>query len=227
MKFLARVCAILLSVSCVQAADFPVTDPDLPQPLDFSFADDLVTRSPFTRAVNLQASLQLTGIAYVDGHPVITVLNKDTKQRFVVSEEPNALGWQLMTASAGSDLQQTQAEMKVGDEIVSMHYQGLQFSPGGERNKSSKNQMAGTSPKDSDKVRASSFLGEQGREMYASLSSEARDKFKDLLKSRQEKHPELTPEQNSDYARKVFDKLKATDQSGSKNPKPQKKKQGA
>jgi hypothetical protein len=45
-----------------------------------------------------------------------------------------------------------------------------------------------------------------------------------------EKHPELTPEQNSDYAQKVFAKLKAADPAsagGGKAPKPPKKKQGA
>ncbi|MFN0080826.1 MAG: hypothetical protein ACKVY0_30530 [Prosthecobacter sp.] len=230
MKFLVRVSAILLSVSCLQAGDVTGVDPDLPQPLDFSFADDLVTHSPFTRAVNLQESLQLTGIAYVDGHPIATVLNKETKQRFVVSEEPNAQGWRLMTASAGADLYQTHIEMRVGEEIVAMHYQGQQLSPGSSGKDGSKARMAGSSKKDGDKVKPSSFLGEQGREMYDSLSPEARDKFKDLMKSRQEKHPELTPEQTSDYAQKVFAKLKASDPSsagGGKTPKPPKKKQGA
>jgi hypothetical protein len=50
------------------------------------------------------------------------------------------------------------------------------------------------------------------------------------MKSRQERHPELTPEQNLDYAQKVFAKLKATDPAnagGGKVPKPPKKKQGA
>jgi hypothetical protein len=203
-----------------------MADPDLPQPIDFSFANDLLMHSPFTRAVNLEKSLQLTGIAYVDGRPVATVLNTETKQRFVVTEEPNAQGWQLMTASAGADMHQTQVEMKVGDEIIAMHYQGQQLSPGSAGNERSKARMADSGKNDGDKVKPSTFLGEQGREMYASLSSEARDKFKDLLKSRLEKHPELTPEQNSEYARKVFAKIKASDQSP-KLPKPPKKKTGA
>ncbi len=225
MKFSVCVSLVLFSVSCLQAVD-----PDLPQPVDFSFADDLLTHSPFTRAVNLQESLQLTGVAYVDGHPVATVLNTVTKQRFVVSEEPNALGWKLVTASAGADLHLTQVEMKVGDEIIAMHYQGQQISPVGGVNGSS-SRLAGSGKKDGDKIRTSSFLGENGKEMYSSLSPEGRDKLKELLRARVEKHPELTPEQNADYARKVFAKIKATDQSSAggatKTPKPSKKKQGA
>lgn len=230
MKLLVCVSAIFLFVSCLQADDASAVDPDLPQPIDFSFADDLLMHSPFTRAVNLEKTLQLTGIAYVDGRPVATVLNTETKQRFVVTEEPNAQGWQLMTASAGEDMIQTQVEMKVGDEIIAMHYQGQQLSPGNTGKGGAKSQMAGVGKKDGDKVKPSSFLGEQGRELYSSLSPEARDKFKDLMKSRMEKHPELTPEQNSDYAQKVFAKLKATDPAsagGGKVPKPPKKKQGA
>jgi len=53
-----------------------------------------------------------------------------------------------------------------------------------------------------------------------------------LLKSRIEKHPELTPAQTSDYAQKAFAKIKSADQStsGSKSPKTAKSpknKQGA
>ncbi len=34
-----------------------MADPDLPQPIDFSFADDLLMHSPFTRAVNQPGAL--------------------------------------------------------------------------------------------------------------------------------------------------------------------------
>ena len=227
MNFLVRVSAILLFTFYLQADDAPLADPDLPQPLDFSFADELVTHSPFTRAVNLQESLQLTGIAYVDGHPMATVLNKETKQRYVVSEDANAQGWRLVTASPGAELYQTYIEMQVGEEIVAMHYQGQQLSPGG----NGKAELAVTNKKNGDKVKPSSFLSEQDRDLYGTLSPEARDKFKDIMKSRLEKHPELTPDQTSDYAQKVFAKLNAADSSSTsgsvKTPKPSKKRQGA
>jgi hypothetical protein len=232
MKFLSRLSAILFSVSCLHAGDIPVVDTDLPQPLDRSFANELVSNSPFSRSVNLEETLQLTGIAYVNGRPVATVLNKQTKERVLVFEEPNALGWQLMAANAGTDPSNSQIEMKVGQETITMHYHGQEMSTDGGGKTNSKTRLAGAGKsKDGDKMRPSSLLGDQGREMYASLSSNARDKFKDLMKSRLEKHPELTPEQNADYAKKVFAKLKATDQpnSGAKPPKtgkPPKKKQG-
>jgi hypothetical protein len=226
MTFLARASALLLSLSCLHAEDALMADPDLPQPLDFSFAENLVMNSPFTRTVNLAETFQLTGVAYVDGHPIATVLNTQTKQRIVVSEETNALGLRLVAADAGSDLHETQVELQIGDEIIAMHYQGQQLSPTGGVN-GTKSRLAGSSQKDSGKLRTSSLLGDQGRELYASLSHEGRDKFKELMKSRAEKHPELTPEQKMDYAQKIIAKLKAADQPDTKNAKPQKKKQGA
>lgn len=233
MKFLPRLSALLLSVSCLHADDAAVPDPDLPQPLDFGFAEDLLTHSPFTRSVNLETTLQLTGIAYVNGRPVATVLNKQTKESVLVFEEPNAQGWQILAASAGTDPSNSQIEMKVGPETITMQYHGQEMSKEGGGKSSSKTRLAGAGgTKDGDKIRPSSLLGNAGREMYASLSSDARDKFRDLMKSRLEKHPELTPEQNADYAKKVFAKLKASDESSTsakppKTGKPPKKKQGS
>lgn len=231
--------ALLLAVSasCLwaqEAAPVPAPDPDLPQPIDFSFADDLVMQSPFTRIVSFEKTYALTGVAYVDGQPVATVLNRETKKSFVVTGEPNPQGWALIAANAGDDLHQTQVELSVGGEIVAMHYGGMQLSPGSAGPGGSKSRMAGggSGKGEGGKVRASAFLGEDGKRMYASLSPEARDKFKDLVQSRVEKRPELTNEQQAAYAQKVFARLKATDQGTPtpKTPKPakvSKKKQGA
>lgn len=226
MPFLVRASAVLLSLSCLHADDVPGVDPDLPQPIDFSFADNLVMNSPFTRTVNLEETFQLTGVAYVDGHPIATVLNTHTKQRIVVSEETNPLGMRLVAADAGNDLHATQVEMQIGDEIVAMHYQGGQITPAGGVNGNTARMASSSGKKDDGKFRTSSLLGDKGKEMYASLSSEGRDKFKELMKSRMEKHPEQTPEQNASYAQKVFAKLKAADTKVPKTSKPSKTKQG-
>lgn len=232
MKLFVRVSAILFSLSVLQAQEAPEADPDLPQPLDLSFADALVMNSPFTRTVDLAKTYQLTGVAYVDGRPIATVLNTETKQRMVVSEEPNASGLRLVAANAGGDLHETNVELQVGGETVSMHYDGQQMVPTGGVNGSAA-RLASSSKKDGGKVRTSSMLGDQGREMYASLSSEGRDKFKEIMKARLEKHPEMTPEQTSSYADKIISKIKAADQSSGgssklpKSSKPSKVKQGA
>lgn len=244
MKLLVRASAFVLAVSalCLRAQDAlppaaspplppspAAIDPDLPQPIDFSYADDLVMQSPFTRIVSFDQTYQLTGVAYIDGHPVATVLNKETKKSFVVSEKPNAQGWSLLAASAGADLHQTQVEMMIGGDMIAMHYGGQQLSPGSAGPDGTRSRMAGgnSGKKDGGKIRASAFLGEDGKKLYVSLSPEARDKFKDLVQARVEKRPDLTAEQQAAYAQKVFAKIKAGDQPSAKRPKTPKKKQGA
>ncbi len=234
MKTFVRACAILFSASCLQASDIPEIDSDLPQPLNLDFAETLVKHSPFTRSVNLEQSLQLTSIAYVDGRPVATVLNKATKERILVFEEPNALGWKLTGASAGVDISNTEIQMMVGPEVVTMHYNGQQIEPGmnAKGNAESRLASSGSSKHSGDKFRASNYLGENGRDLYSSLSPEGREKLKDILKAHLQKRPELSEQENSDYAKKVFAKIKESDHSatGNKSPKvakPSKKKQGA
>lgn len=226
MSFFARVSVVLLSWSCLHADDIPAADPDLPQPVDFSYANDLLVRSPFTRIVNLEETYQLTGVAYVDGRPVATVLNTQTKQRLVVTEEPNPSGLRLVAANAEGDLHGTEVELQVGDEVVAVHYQDRQISPTGGVNSRASMASSGKKSGDGTKFRTSSLLGENGRELYSSLSPEARDKFRDIVRSRMEKHPEMTPEQTSSYAQKIFAKIKASDSRAPKPSKPSKTKQG-
>lgn len=225
--------ALCLTCRLLYASEnMPPADPDLPQPLDAGFASSLVSQSPFTRSVNLEQTLQLTGVAYINGRPVATVLNKQTKERILLTEEANAQGWRLLAVEAGTDPTLTQVQVRIGPETLTMHYHGLQPTDAGKGE--DKPQIAGRgSRKDGDKPRPSDLLGANGRELYASLSRDARDKFKDALKARLEKNPELTREQTSEYAQKLYGKLKAADQgeTGTARPpktsKPPKKKQGA
>jgi hypothetical protein len=225
--------ALCLTCRLLHASDnMPPADPDLPQPLDAGFASSLVSQSPFTRSVNLEQTLQLTGVAYINGRPVATVLNKQTKERVLLTEDPNAQGWRLLAVDPGTDPTNTQAQVMIGPEILTMHYHGLQPTDAGKGD--DKSQIAGRgSRKDGDKQRPSDLLGKNGRELYTSLSKDARDKFRDAIKAKLEKSPELTREQTSEYAQKLYGKLKAADQgenAGTRPPKsakPLKKKQGA
>ena len=231
MNPVAAISALLLASSWTQAGEVPVGDPDLPHPWDLSFVESLVAASPFTRTVSLEDSFQLTGMAFFDGHPVATILNRETQERFVVSEEPNAQGWTLMAATTGTDIGSARVEMRVGTEALTLHYGGQQLSPGPE-GKAGTKKMYASSKKSGGKTHPSSFLGDGGRERYESLSSEGRSHFKELVRAHMEKHPELSPEQSADYARKVFAKIQSADVSNSgdgpapsKASKPSKKRQ--
>lgn len=229
----AAILALCLTCLPLHAGDnLPPVDADLPQPLDAGFVTSMVSQSPFTRSVNLEQTLQLTGVAYINGRPVATVLNKQTKERILLTEEANVQGWRLLAVEAGADPTLTQVQVMIGPETLTMHYHGLQPADAGEGD--GRTSIAGRgSKKEGDKPRPSDLLGEHGRELYASLSRDARDKFKDALKAKLEKNPELTREQTSEYAQKLYGKLKAADQGETsaarppKTSKPPKKKQGA
>jgi hypothetical protein len=144
-----------------------------------------------------------------------------------VTEVPNSLGWRLTDAVAGADLANTEVQVMVGTEVVTMHYGGAQMHPGVDAKGNSTTRLAGASKTSGSKFKASSYLGENGKKLYTSLSPDARDKFRTSMQNYVEKRPGLTPEQGSDYARKVFAKIQASD-SGAKTAKTKtKKKQGA
>jgi hypothetical protein len=205
-------------------------DNDLPQPINEQDTAELLMHSPFTRNLNLEDSLQLTGVAYVNGKPVATVYNRETKQSFVVSDEPNPHGWTLKDVSPSSNLRGTHVTMMIGPEEISLGYGDEQLTPGSAKKgiptvnvartdlpsgSSSMARNEHVSP--SGKIRTSSYLGEKGREMYAALSDKARDKFKETVRSRFEQKPDMTEEQRSAYAQKVYNSIKESDAKANAN----------
>src|SRR6187549_1705401 len=113
MSALVRLSILCLFAFFVHAEDVTPVDTDLPQPFTTAVADELVTHSPFTRIVNVEDTLQLTGVAYVDGRPVATFLNKATKERLTVSEDANAQGWKITEAIPGTELQDTEVHVLI------------------------------------------------------------------------------------------------------------------
>ncbi len=192
-----------------------VPDSDLPQPFDLNGAQSLLESSPFTRSLNLSDSLTLTGIAYVEGKPVATLLNRSTKESFIVSEEPNALGWKLTTATPDPELRHTQVRIMVGPEIVTVRYGDEQLSPEHAR-RSSAPSVSSNAPSMAysgrTSYKSSSYLGENSRERYYALSEKARESFKESMHKLIDKHPEFTHEQRSVYAEKYYARAQADDQ---------------
>lgn len=200
------------------AADPPVVkpDPDLPQPLSAQLAEPLLTNPPFTRALNLSDSLALTGIAYVEGRPVATLVNRETKESFVVSEEPNAQGWKLAQTNASKDLKRTEVKIMAGAEIVTVRYGDDQLTP-----QAKKGPMPGRPPgpggpppdayRSDGSIRTSSYLGEGGRERYYSLSDQARDRLRAVMQQRREQNPNASFEEHSAFARREFERIEAED----------------
>jgi hypothetical protein len=214
--------SVSLSAADTKASTPAAADPDLPQPLDLNVAAPLLESSPFTRALDLSDSLMLTGIAYVKGRPVVTLANKATQERYVVSEEPNALGWRLMEASPATELRFTQAKLMVGTETITVRYSEAQltptakgFVPGG-RTPTEQEYMR----KDENGkayVSGSVYLSEADHDRYRnSLSKEAHDRFREIIRDSRDKMFSMSATERADFAKKVLDKVDAEDKTKKK-----------
>jgi hypothetical protein len=206
--------ALAFPWSSLQSAE---ADPDLPQAFNPAVADSLLAAPPFTRALDLSDSLVLTGIAYIEGKPVATVLNKQTKENFIVSEVPNAQGWRLAETSATVQLNRTQAKIMVGSEIVTIRYSDEQltpesmkkggFKPGGSDGRDDRR-------RDDGPRRERRGPSEEDRKKFESLSSKAREKFIQEMRDSREKMQNATSEERSAYVKKVFERVEKEDKGG-------------
>lgn len=200
----------------IRAADgAATTDPDLPQPVAPEDLTALITSSPFTRSLNLSDSLVLTGIAYIEGKPVATLLNKETKENFVVGEEPNAQGWRLAETSATVQLNRTQAKVMVGTEMVTVRYSDEQLTPEAMK-KGGFKPGGGGGPPDGDRRpdgprRDGPRPSEEDRQRFMALSEKAREKFIEKMRESREKMQNASPEERMAYAKKVFERVEADD----------------
>lgn len=204
-----------------------VADPDLPQSFDPSALAPLVQQSPFNRVVSFEETYLLTGIAHVEGKPLATLMNKETKQRFVVSEEPNSQGWRLAEASTTNDVHEAAVKLYFGDEEVYLHYTDVLKLP----EKKSSSRRREVTPVDIHKlaesdyirkdengkpyVRGSIYLPTEDRDRYYnSMSSAARDRFRQIVRDSRDKMFSYSPDQRATFSKQAFDKAEAEDRSG-------------
>ncbi|CAN5808924.1 hypothetical protein BH11VER1_BH11VER1_03570 [soil metagenome] len=210
-------CLVSVALSFLQGQAVEKVDPDLPQPLDLSVTQPLLEKSPFTRPLDLSQSLQLTGLAYVEGKPVATLVDRETKKSHLVSEEPNDLGWRLAEANLSVEMRLTNVKIMVGNELITIHYSDAQLAP---------SSRGGTGPShyptDSEAirndengkpyVRASVYLSDADRDRYyKNFSREAHDKFRDVVRGNRETMFKASPQERAVIAKKLFDTVEAED----------------
>ena len=203
-----------------RAADPLPVDPELPQPLDQAMLKSLLKNPPFNRVVDYTDSLLLTGVAYVEGKPLATLRDKETKKTYVVSNVPNAQGWRLAGASIGAQLRHTQIRLQVGEEVITIRYSDSLVSSG-KPALSTEVKL----PSDAEAivhdssgkafVRSSLYLSEADRDRYHNgMSKEAHDLYRQTMRDNGEKMLSLSPEQRAAFAKQVFDKVSSEDTGG-------------
>jgi len=207
---------LICSLVASAAVEHPTAiDPDLPQPFDPAAAEALVMAPPFTRSLDLSDSLVLTGIAYIQGKPVVTILNKAKKESYVVSEVPNAQGWKLAETSATVQLNKTQAKIMVGSEVVTVRYSAEQLSPESMK-KGGFKPGGGESGRGEDRGRGDDRR-DRGRpspetmKRIGALSEASKAKLGEEWRNSREKLQNASPEERQAYFGKVLDKLEKDD----------------
>lgn len=202
-------------------------DPDLPQAFDPSALTSL-TKSPFNRVVSFEDTFMLTGIAFMEGKPMATLVNKQTKQRFLVCDEPNRDGWRLAEASNTSDVYEAAVKLFYGDEEVYLHYTDVLKMP---EKRSSSSRHREVTPVDIHRlsesdyirkdengkpyVRGSIYLPTADRDRYYNdMSDAARDRFRDIVKNNRDNMMRYTPDQRAAYSKKAFDQALSEEKAG-------------
>lgn len=199
------------------AAPAGPVDPDLPQPFDATSLSAIIQNSPFTRIVSISDSLVLTGMAYVNGKPVVTIFDKNEKQSLVVTEEPNLKGWKLMEALPTSNIERAQAKIAIGGETFSIRHSVLDKNDltKGKSDKGDKGPRNDSSGGDRLN-RGSRGPSEEDRKKYESLSDKAKEKFRDAMREKfsDEKFRNAPEEERRNAIRTMFEKIQKEDGGG-------------
>ncbi|MDI1312711.1 hypothetical protein [Prosthecobacter sp.] len=191
-------------------------DPDLPQPFDASSLSAIIQNSPFTRIVSISDSLVLTGMAYVNGKPVVTIFDKNEKQSLVVTEEPNLKGWKLMEALPTTNIERAQAKIAIGGETFSIRHSALDKSDL-TKGKSDRGDRGPRSDSGGDRLnRSNRGPSDEDRKKYENLSDKAKDKFRNAMREKfsDEKFRNAPEEERRSAIKTMFEKIQKEDGGG-------------
>jgi hypothetical protein len=186
------------------------SDPDLPQPVNGAAVQEILANSPFTRSLDLSHTLQLTGIAYVEGHPVATFFNRETKGSFVLSDEPDQAGWRLLEALPSTELTRTVVKIQAMNELVTISFGDEQIDPGASKK--------GAIMARAEKTHSS------GKHSLAEGGKTSGKSAEELMEVYARKHPDASQEQLDAMVQKALAKAQNAEQrdlnGGTKAPKP-------
>lgn len=126
--------AWVMSVTAVDAEGQKAhsNSPFAPDPVTEEDFAALKANSPFLRPLDLSRTLVLVGLAEVDGKPIATLRNRETKETVVISGKSNPQGWQLVGVEGDqTSLETLSAQIAVaGGEVVTIRFDETQINPG-------------------------------------------------------------------------------------------------
>ena len=203
--------AALFAFALARGEEPAALDSPLPQPLDPAFAGSLLKNSPFTRPINPADSMQLTGVAYIDGKAAVTVKDTTTKKSHVISDKPNAQGWRLVQARPKTQSANGEAQIEIGGETVTVHYRAEQTAP---RKKSgympsrvpTPEEFTGRDEKGAY-VRGMPYLSDEDRARMYNVPREVRDRFLKVVHDHRDMLFKASHEERASFVKKVYDSV--------------------
>lgn len=195
MRFLPIYLSILGSLGFLPAQDL-----DWPSSsLGSNSFEPLMENSPFTRSLNLNSHLVLTGFAEISGETVATVIDSENGVTHLVSGAPNTEGWTLSDFTGGADLNRAWAGISMNGEVVRVVYneellekarkiqvqQGIRVYTG---------TMPNTKGKLSDKRegKEKSAYDIKTKKMWGDLSKDQQKRVKEILSKANKANPKMT-----------------------------------
>ena len=192
-----------------QEGGVPAPAPGLPAKVSEGNFNLLLENSPFTRSLNSSDLLILTGIADVNGKPVATLMNKETKETYVVSEQPNLQGWKMVEIARNDDLERVSAKIAIaGGEVVTVRYDEWSLKPGEARPASGGNSNIAErrpGPGSGDGRRRGG--DPEIREKMMKLSEDQRNRLFSSMREKMEKNPNMSSDERREMFRKTLDSM--------------------
>lgn len=179
----------------------------LPGPVADTQFDSLKARSPFTRVLNLSETLQLTGLAVIDGEEVATIEDRRQGKRFTISGEANEDGWKMVSAESSEDLGKVSATISVyGEEVVTLTYAETQLRP--ETQFSGKSQIKipqGPDRRSLPTDKEKRDFGNWVRSRMSKMSEDQRKRVGQLMQEKMKANPNLTDRQKGEVFVQILD----------------------
>lgn len=174
----------------------------VPQTVTREHFSALRTQSPFLRTLNLAETYSLRAVAQIDGKPVATLYNRNTKKTLTISkDEANSAGIQMVEIIPGKALDGVTVKVSFGGEVVDLKYDADQL--GQLARTSSKKGDGGK--KDGDGKRKGP--SEEEKKRYESLTKEQREKFHQYARQTMQKYPNLSREERHNMIRGALSRL--------------------
>ena len=205
------------SGAAIDPADNPV---GLPAPLNESAFQALLTNSPFTRALNLSESLVLTGVAQIDGQPVVTVMDRNTRETFVVStEQTNIQGWRMVELVEDSDPAATQVHLSVNGETITIRYGAAQLDPVASREGRSRPGAAGSERGERgggerSERRSRGWGNPEAMQRMQAMSDEQRQQMRDFFNSNRDRLRGASAEERERMVNQAMDRVERGNRGG-------------